>query len=210
MIEALVTACQPDDSGAAGGAVSTFTADAPFQAALPFLRLHAGLASDPDVALEPANFALPAVRQDAPWPPPDGSIVLHPIYLHAQQQLRTIAHAAAHARSRSRAARPELPELPISLSATPCVSMLLHPGRLVAHTDEPMVRVAVVSMLVRDALPPELTFAVRASPWGDGGAPPPPPPPPWRRRRAATPPSPRRRRRRRRPAADARLPHQPR
>ena len=115
-----VTACQQEEQPSA---VSNFTAEGPFALVTPFLRLDAQLPTDPAVALEPTNFALPSVQPEADWPPAEGSVV-HPIYIHACQQLRVIEHAAANARSRSRAARPELPELPIALTA-PCHVALL-------------------------------------------------------------------------------------
>ena len=103
--------------------------------------------------------------------------MVQPVYLHAVHQLRIIEHAAQNARSRSRAVRPELPELPIPLNAEPCVSMILHPGRLITSADEPPIRIAIVSMLVRDALPDEIPVSVRVMPWemaddagGGGGA----------------------------------------
>ena len=172
MIEALVTACQEEPAGggsaAPGGGTeapkSTFTPEAPFNMGLPFLNLRSALATDPVIALEPTNFALPAVTAEEPWPPADGSLV-HPVYIHATKQLRTMEHAVQQSRSRSRAVRPDLPELPIPLNASPCVSMILHPGRLVTSSAEPAVRIAIVSMLVRDALPVEIPVTVRAHPW---------------------------------------------
>ena len=127
MLEALVTACQ-EDSGAPSAPYSNFTAEGPFSTALPFLRLVPELATDPTVALEPTNFALPAVTPEEPWPPAEANLI-HPVYLHAVSQLRTMELAVQQSRSRSRAVRPDLPELPIPLNASPCVSMLLHPGR---------------------------------------------------------------------------------
>ena len=172
MIEYLVTAC--DESGPASSGdkpvYSDFTPEAPFTSMLPFLRLDSNLATDPNVALEPANFALPAVRAEEPWPPAESNLV-HPVYLHALKQLQIIESAANEHRSRSRAVRPDVPELPIPLTAEPCVSMLLHPGRLLTPTPEPMVRIAIVSMLVRDALPPEMVFVVKATPWGEVAGP---------------------------------------
>lgn len=176
MIEYLVTACQEGEAAPPGGAAAappsppiftTFTAETPFRSVLPFLGLDAALATDPDVALEPTNFALPSVRAEDPWPPAESNLV-HPVYMHALAQLRIIEAAASEHRSRSRAARPELPELPIPLTAEPCVSMLLHPGRVATPTEDPMVRIAIVSMLVRDALPPEIVLVLRARPWAEG------------------------------------------
>lgn len=168
MIEGLVTPCQEEDTTIRREEYSSFSVETPFGHALPFLRLGQRLATDPSIALEPTNFALPAVLPEEPWPPPESSMV-HSVYLHAQAQLRLIEQAAAMARSRSRAARPELPELPIPLTAEPCISMLLHPGRVMSSEDEIMVRIAIVSMHVRDALPSEMFFVVRASPWDQRG-----------------------------------------
>jgi len=169
MIEALVTACETDMPPTSGVSYSSFTAAAPFNHALPFLELQPNLASDASVALEPTNFALPAVKAEEPWPPAEANMV-HPVYIHALNQLRVMDDAQREQRSRSRAARPELPELPIALNASPCVSMMLHPGRLVTTSEEPMIRIAIVSMLVREALPAEISFSVRAGPWGGESA----------------------------------------
>ena len=68
MIEALVTACQEEGASQANP-LSSFSAEAPFRTALPFLELHPTLATDRSVALEPTNFALPAVKAEDPWPP---------------------------------------------------------------------------------------------------------------------------------------------
>ena len=57
--------------------------------------------------------------------------------------------------------RPEFVELPIALNATPCISMLLHPGRVATSTQQPLVRIALVCMLVRDALPEQISIRVR-------------------------------------------------
>ena len=173
MIESLITACQEDQPEAASAPFSTFRLEAPWSAALPFLALTDGLATDPSVALEPTNFALPAVHAEEPWPPTDANMI-QPVYLHAVHQLRVMEHAAQNARSRSRAVRPELPELPIPLNAEPCVSMLLHPGRLTTSSAEPMIRLAFVSMHVRDALPEEIPVSVRVAPWGTDAADEPP------------------------------------
>lgn len=179
MLEELVTACQEPppppplegSRGGGGGAAAEprppFSAEWPFSLALPFLRLSPGLAGDPSIRLDATNFALPVVQPDEPWPPAEESM-LHPVYLHAQSQLRVIEHAAQASRSRSRAARADIPELPITLSAEPCVSMLLHPGRVVSHDAEPVVRIALISMTVRDAMPPEIPIDVYATPWTDG------------------------------------------
>ena len=165
MIEALVTACQEEQSPNTPPApYSNFTAEEPFNTCLPFMELHAGMATDPNIALEPTNFALPSVKAEEPWPPAESNLI-HPVYIHAVQQLRVIESAVQNRRSRSAAARHELPELPIALNAEPCVSMLLHPGRLVTTSEEPMIRIAIVSMLVREALPDEIAFTVRAVPW---------------------------------------------
>ena len=162
MLEELVTACTDDQSP---GQVSTFSAEGPFRHVLPFLRLTPALASDPAIALEPTNFALPAVRPDDPWPPPDPGSMLHEVFWHAQAQLRAMESAAAQQRSRSRALRPDLPLLPIALSPVPCLSMLLHPGRVASSSAEPLVRIAIVSMLVKADLPAEIPIVVRASQW---------------------------------------------
>jgi hypothetical protein len=48
--------------------------------------------------------------------------------------------------------------------------MLLHPGRIATTDAECLVRVALISMLVREALPEELTVIVWAGPWTEGAS----------------------------------------
>jgi len=163
MIEALITACEDNVQPAAP--VSSFSAQGPFALVAPFLSLDASLATDPSVTLEPANFALPAVVPEEAWPPPDGS-ALEAVYAHAIDKLFACDTMTTNGRRRSsRVVRPMLPELPIALNATPCASMLLHPGRVVTTTSEPLIRIAIVSMLVRESLPEEMGIAVHARPW---------------------------------------------
>eukprot|EP00325_Prymnesiales_sp_UTEX-LB-985_P014454 CAMPEP_0174754842 /NCGR_PEP_ID=MMETSP1094-20130205/105945_1 /TAXON_ID=156173 /ORGANISM="Chrysochromulina brevifilum, Strain UTEX LB 985" /LENGTH=687 /DNA_ID=CAMNT_0015960725 /DNA_START=61 /DNA_END=2124 /DNA_ORIENTATION=- len=164
LIEELVTACQGDSA-----ATTTFSAESPFNQFMPFLRLTPSLAADPAIALEPTNFALPALPREDPWPPPEGSM-LQAIYDHACTQIHTMELAQQQQRSRSRAVRSELPELPISLTAQPCVSMLLHPGRVITEASEPILRVALISMLVRDEIPAQIPIIVRARPWNSSAS----------------------------------------
>lgn len=103
--------------------------------------------------------------------------MLEPVYVHAVRMLRGLDEREAHGaggggsngggrhRSRDRPTRPLLPELPVALNARPCLSMLLHPGRASAPADAPAVRIALVSMLVRDELPSEIPITVRVAPW---------------------------------------------
>ncbi len=169
MIEALVTACQEEGPPTP---VSTFSAEGAFAQVAPFVPLDAALATDPAATLDPTNFALPSVAAEDPWPPPDDA-TLAPVYHHAVRALRAGEGGGEGGGGRRRSGRatlPSLPEVPIALNATPCVSMLLHPGRLLTGAAEPLLRIALVSMLVRDALPDELTVIVRARPWVDSPA----------------------------------------
>jgi len=168
-IEGLVTAFKED---APNAALSTFTVDESFSKLLPFLHLCPELASDDEVRLDPANFALPEVKPEEPWPPPPSHPV-HPVYLHAARVLRE-RDLATNGRSRSRVALPMLPEMPISLSAQPCQSMLLHPGRLRTAEEEPLVRLSVVSMLVVAQLPAEIVVLAHLMPPGAVGSAEPP------------------------------------
>ena len=201
LIESLVTAYKEDSPHA-----SSFSASEPFRQALSFLPLATDLATHEDIHLETANFALPTVRPDENWPPQPGS-TLHPVYVHAQSQLRW-REMQAEARltgSRSTVPLPPLPvlappfaltplptqrltpltpltpppppplsrrtqALPIPLSSEPCISMLLHPGRLRTGSEIAQLRVALVSMLVVDDLPDEIQICLRLrSERGGGG-----------------------------------------
>ena len=104
---------------------------------------------------------------EEPWPPAACS-TLHPYWAHATRQLRD-RDPAAHERLRC-TPLPQLPQLPIPLSAEPCLSMLLHPGRVRTSMLEVPVRVGVVSMLVVDQLPSQLQLQLRLEPWGADGA----------------------------------------
>ena len=83
MIESLVTACQEEPVSCAmptpSVPYSSFTAEAPFRLALPFLELRTSLATNPVIALEPTNFALPAVKPEKPWPPAEVRAAKSPI-----------------------------------------------------------------------------------------------------------------------------------
>lgn len=157
-IEGLVTAFKDDSPNSPQ---STFTVDESFARLLPFLTLCQELASDEEVRLDPANFALPEVKPEEPWPPATSHPV-HPVYVHAARVLRQ-RDIETNGRSRSRVALPMLPEMPIALSTQPCQSMLLHPGRLRTAEHEPLVRVSIVSMLVVAQLPAELVVTAHAT-----------------------------------------------
>lgn len=170
MIENLVTACQEEGPPTP---FSSFSTQGSFELVAPFLALDAALASDPSATLDPTNFALPIVQREAPWPPPEDA-TLAPVYDHAVSVLRAADATSAGGGGRrhgvGRASLPKMPEVPIALSAVPCVSMLLHPGRIVTTNAECLVRVALISMLVREALPEELTVIVWACPWTEGAS----------------------------------------
>lgn len=157
-IEGLVTAFKEESPNTA---LSTFTVDESFSRLLPFLHLCPELASDDEVRLDPANFALPEVKPEEPWPPATSHPV-YPVYVHAARVLRQ-REIETNGRSRSRVALPMLPEMPISLTTQPCQSMLLHPGRLRTAEDEPLVRVSIVSMLVVAQLPVEITVTAHTT-----------------------------------------------
>jgi len=157
-IEGLVTAFKDDSPNSPQ---STFTVDESFARLLPFLTLCQELASDDEVRLDPANFALPEVKPEEPWPPASSHPV-HPVYVHAKRVLH-LRDLETNGRSRSRVALPVLPEMPIALSTQPCQSMLLHPGRLRTTEAEPLVRVSIVSMLVVAQLPAEIVVTAQVT-----------------------------------------------
>jgi len=170
MIENLVSACQEDGPPTP---FSSFSTEGSFELVAPFLALDAALASDPSATLDPTNFALPIIQREDPWPPPEDA-TLAPVYDHAVSVLRAADATSAGGGGRrhgvGRASLPKMPEVPIALSAVPCVSMLLHPGRIATTDAECLVRVALISMLVREALPEELTVIVWAGPWTEGAS----------------------------------------
>ena len=90
MIETLVTACQDDAPAAAAQPFSSFSLEAPWSATLPFLGLDDRLATDPTVALEPTNFALPQV----------------PVPTHAAPSQPTFSLALSLSRAPARSPRP--------------------------------------------------------------------------------------------------------
>ena len=173
LIEGLVTAYQHE-----APAMSSFSVDRHFSGILPFLTLDEKLPGADDVHLDPSNFTLPVPPVESPWPPSESSVT-HPVYVHASRMLAA-RDAQTNGKSRNRVQLPLLPTMPIPINFTPCETLLLHPGRIVAaETGEALIPLALVSMLVNAQMPPEFTLAVTAHAYvapTEGGSRSPPPP----------------------------------
>ena len=94
--------------------------------------------------LDPANFALPEVKPEEPWPPASSHPV-HPVYVHAARVLRQ-RDIETNGRSRSRVCSPPHP--------SPAVYPLLLPPRPAHPTPAPSTRTLDPHPVSTRTLPP--------------------------------------------------------